>query len=135
MHLVRVLGPVPRPLLPRLARTGLLRLLARPLSRHPARVDRTVSDALAYEIRPASFLAAARAARTHDDAVWRRVACPVRVVRGRHDVFVAARDGQRWRRLIRDRDEIGLDASGHFVHAEQPVPRLLCVPQVWTYTE
>ncbi|KTS14047.1 alpha/beta fold hydrolase [Microbacterium testaceum] len=131
MRLLRGLGPLSRPLLSLLARTGLLRLLARPLFRHPARVDRTVSDALASEIRPASFLAAARAARTHDDAVWRRVACPVRVVRGRHDVFVAARDGQRWRRLIRDLDEIVLDDSGHFAHAEQPVPTLLALREIW----
>lgn len=131
MRLLRGLGPLSRPLLSLLARTGVLRVLARPLFRHPGRVDRAVSDALASEIRPSSFLAAARRARTHDDGVWRRVACPVRVVRGRHDVFVAAHDLRQWERLIGDLDEIVLDDSGHFAHVEQPVLALLALLAVW----
>ncbi|MDF2991809.1 MAG: putative hydrolase or acyltransferase [Microbacterium sp.] len=131
MHVLRGLGPLARPLLRVLARTGALRVLSRPLFRHPARVDRAVSDALAREIRPTAFLAAVRIARTHDDAVWRRVACPVRSVRGRHDVFVAARDPRGWTRVIRDFDEVVLPDSGHFAHVEQPARTLRALREIW----
>ena len=131
MHVLRGLGPLSRPLLTLLARTGALRVLARPLFRHPSRVDRSETDALAAEIRPAAFLAAARTARTHDDAVWRRVACPVRSVRGRHDVFVAARDARAWARTILDFDEVALEDSGHFAHIEQPIPTLRALRAIW----
>ncbi|MFZ8318580.1 hypothetical protein ACO1LA_14060, partial [Staphylococcus aureus] len=83
-----------RPLLRGLRRIGALRLFARPLFRHPDRVAPAVSDALADEIRPAAFLAAARAARTHDDDAWKRITAPVRAVRGRHDVFAGHHDAR-----------------------------------------
>lgn len=131
MRVLRGLGPLSRPLLRLLARTGALRVLSRPLFRHPSRVARSETDALAAEIRPAAFLAATRKARTHDDAVWRRIACPVRSVRGRHDVFVAARDPRGWARAISDFDEVVLDDSGHFAHVEQPALALLALRAVW----
>ncbi|KQR21393.1 alpha/beta fold hydrolase [Microbacterium sp. Leaf151] len=131
MRVLRAIGPVSGPLLRGLRRTGLLRVLARPLFRHPDRVDRSLTDALASEIRPAAFLAAARVSRTHDDGVWRRIVCPVRSVRGSHDVFVAASDPRAWRRLLRDYDDVVLDDSGHFAHVEQPVETLRALRDVW----
>lgn len=131
MRVLRALGPLARPLLRLLRRTGALRGLARPLFRHPDRVDPAVSAALADEIRPAAFLAAAHLSRTHDDGVWRRIACPVRSVRGEHDVFVAAADARAWARLMHDFDDRVLEDSGHFAHVEQPVQTLRALRDVW----
>lgn len=131
MRVLRALGPVGGPLLRGLRRTGALRFLARPLFRHPESVDRSVTDALAVDIRPGAFLAAARISRTHDDGVWRRIVCPVRSVRGRHDVFVAAGDPRAWKRILRDYDDVILDDSGHFAHVEQPTETLRALRDVW----
>lgn len=131
MRVLRGLGPLARPLLQLLRRTGALHRLARPLFRHPQNIDRSVTDDLADEIRPAAFLAAARLSRAHDDGVWRRIACPVRCVRGAHDVFVAERDTREWERLIHDYDDRVLDDSGHFAHVEQPVETLRALRAVW----
>ncbi|MEV7756188.1 alpha/beta hydrolase [Microbacterium sp. NPDC089180] len=131
MRILRALGRLARPLLRVLRRTGALRTLARPLFRHPERVDPAVSAALADEIRPSAFLTAARMSRTHDDGVWRRIACPVRSVRGAHDVFVAAEDSRAWARLMRDVDDRVLADSGHFAHVEQPAETLRALREVW----
>lgn len=131
MRVLRGLGPLAPPLLRLLRRTGALHSLARPLFRHPDRVARAVTGALAAEIRPTAFLAAARLSRTHDDGVWRRITCPVRSVRGAHDVFVAAADSAAWARLMPDFDERVLDDSGHFAHVEQPVETLRALREVW----
>lgn len=132
MHVLRGLGPFARPLLRLLRRTGALHRLARPLFRHPERVDRSVTDDLAEEIRPSAFLAAAHLSRAHDDGVWRRIPCPVRSVRGAHDVFVAERDAIEWGRLMRDYDDRVLDDSGHFAHVEQPTETLRALREVWS---
>ncbi|OZD47442.1 alpha/beta hydrolase [Rhodococcus sp. 06-1477-1B] len=132
MHVLRGLGPFARPLLRLLRRTGALHRLARPLFRHPERVDRSVTDDLADEIRPSAFLAAAHLSRAHDDGVWRRIPCPVRSVRGAHDVFVAERDAIEWGRLMRDYDDRVLDDSGHFAHVEQPTETLRALRGVWS---
>ena len=131
MKVLRSLGPLARPLLRLLRRTGALRRLARPLFRHPQNIDRSVTDDLADEIRPSAFLTAAHLSRAHDDGVWRRIGCPVRSVRGKHDVFVAERDAREWERLMRDFDDRVLDDSGHFAHVEQPVETLRALREVW----
>ena len=132
MGILRGLGPLARPLLRGLRRIGALRLFARPLFRHPDRVDTAVSDALADEIRPAAFLAAARAARTHDDAAWKRITAPVRAVRGSHDVFAGRQDARDARRRIPGYRETVLDDSGHFAHVEQAYETLRALRDVWT---
>lgn len=131
MRVLNGLGPVTPPLLRLLRRTGALRALARPLFHDPAGVDRAVTDALADDIRPAAFLAAVRAARAHDDGLWRRVSCPVRAVRGARDVFVGAGDTRAWERLLRDHRETVLADSGHFAHVEQPEQTLRALREVW----
>lgn len=132
MAILRGLGPAARPLLRGLRRIGALRALARPLFRHPDRVDPAISDALADEIRPAAFLAAARSARTHDDARWKRITAPVRVVRGRHDVFAGRHDARDARRRIPGYRETVLEDSGHFAHVEQAYETLRALRDVWT---
>ena len=132
MGILRALGPLSMPLLRGLRRTRALRVLARPLFRHPDRVDPAVSDALADEIRPAAFLAATRAARTHDDAAWRRITAPVRAVRGRHDVFAGRKDARVARRTLPDYAERVLEDSGHFAHVEQAYETLRALREVWT---
>lgn len=131
MRVLRGAGPLAPALLRVLRRTGALRVLARPLFRHPDRVDRAVTEALSTEIRPVAFLSAVHLSRTHDDGVWRRIACPVRSVRGAHDVFVAAADSAAWARLMPDYDDRVLDDSGHFAHVEQPVETLRALREVW----
>jgi pimeloyl-ACP methyl ester carboxylesterase len=131
MRVLRALGPFAGPLLRVLWRTGALRRLARPLFRHPDRVAADVTDALAVEIRPTAFLSAARASLTHDDGLWRRVVCPVRSVRGAHDVFVAERDARAWATLLRDYDDRVLEESGHFAHVEQPAETMRALRDVW----
>lgn len=132
MGILRGLGPLAPPLLHGLRRVGALRVLARPLFRHPDRVDPVVSGALADEIRPAAFLSAARAARTHDDAAWKRIIAPVRAVRGRHDVFARPHDARDARRRIPGYRETVLDDSGHFAHVEQAYETLRALRDVWT---
>lgn len=131
MAILRSLGPLSRPFLRGLRRTGALRVFARPLFRHPDRIDRSISDALADEIRPESFLAAARAARTHDDTAWRRITAPVRAVRGRHDVFAGRHDARDARRRLLDYRERVLEDSGHFAHVEQAYETLRALRDVW----
>jgi len=111
--------------------TGVLRLLTRPLFRYPAGVDRTVTDALADEVRPASFVAAAAAAREYDEALWDRIRCPVRSVRGERDVFARADDADAFRRRIPAFDEHVLAGAGHFAHVELPVATLLALAPAW----
>ncbi|MFB3977888.1 alpha/beta fold hydrolase [Microbacterium proteolyticum] len=132
MATLRGLGPVARPLLRALRRAGALRVLARPLFRHPDRLDPAISNALAEEIRPAAFLSAARAARTHDDDAWRRITAPVRAVRGRHDVFAGRHDARDARRRIPGYRETVLEDSGHFAHVEQAYETLRGLRDVWT---
>lgn len=120
MHLLRALGRAATPLLRFLRATGLLRLLASPLFRHPWRVDRSVSDALADEIRPAAFLRAARAARGYDDRRWRRIRCAVRSVAGERDVFSRGSDDAWFARRLSDFASVRLADAGHYAAAERP---------------
>jgi pimeloyl-ACP methyl ester carboxylesterase len=120
MRLLRALGPAGPVLLRALRRSGMLRLLAAPLFRHPSRVDTRVVAALADEIRPVSFLAAVAAARDEDETLWTRIRCRVRAVRGAHDVFARAVDAHVFAVRIHDFAETVLPASGHFAHVEEP---------------
>ena len=120
MRVLAALGPVAGPLLRGLRRLGALRWLSSPLFAVPARVDGSVSAALADEIRPASFVAAARAAARYDESVWRGIRCPVRSVRGARDVFVGPNDGVELAALIPDFQETVVDEAGHFAAVERP---------------
>ncbi len=120
MHVLHSLGRAAAPLLLFLRNVGLLRAFAAPLFRHPNEVDRSVSDALAGEIRPVAFLRAARAARTYDDRRWRRIRCVVRAVAGERDVFSAPSDDAWFARRIRDFSAKRLRDAGHYAAVERP---------------
>jgi len=120
MHVLHGLGRASGPFLRLLRSVGLLRLFASPLFRHPRAVDRSVSDALADEIRPSAFLRAARAARSYDDRRWRRIHCPVRAVAGELDVFSALSDDAWFVRRIKDFSATRLHDAGHYAAVERP---------------
>ncbi|MBA8816735.1 pimeloyl-ACP methyl ester carboxylesterase [Microbacterium halimionae] len=120
MRMLGGLGAAALPLLNFLRRSGALRVLARPLFRHPRAIDASVSDALADEIRPRAFLAAAEQARVYETSLWNRISVPVRSVHGEHDVFVGAGDSAAMRRRIRDFDDVSLPDAGHYAAVEQP---------------
>ncbi|MDJ1113129.1 alpha/beta fold hydrolase [Microbacterium dauci] len=103
-----------------LGRGGFLRPLSAPLFAHPARVHRSVVDALAGEIRPASFAGGADAAASYDLERWRRIGCPVRAVSGERDVFVADSDAAALAELIPDFTHTTLPDAGHFAAVERP---------------
>jgi pimeloyl-ACP methyl ester carboxylesterase len=103
-----------------LGRAGLLRLFSAPLFAHPARVHRSVVDALADEVRPVSFAGAADAAAAYDLERWRRIDCPVRAVSGVRDVFVAETDAADLDALIPDFTHTTLPDAGHFAAVERP---------------
>ena len=103
-----------------LARAGLMAPLSAPLFGERRSVDPSVPEALATEIRPHSFLLAARAAAGYDLEGWRTIRVPVRAVRGEHDVFAGRRDGEGFEVRIADYAEVRLPDAGHFAQVERP---------------
>ena len=78
MQFLAVLGPAGTALVRGLGRIGLLRPVTFPLFRHWMAVPRSQGDALATELRPRAFAAAAKATRGYDaDARWSKIECPV----------------------------------------------------------
>lgn len=120
MRLLAAMGSTGRALVRALAPAGLLRAFSAPLFAEPAHVHHTVVDALSDEVRPGAFVAAARAAAGYDTSLWRRIECPVRAIRGEHDVFVADADRGEFATLIRDFDQHTARDAGHFAAVEQP---------------
>ncbi len=108
-----------------LDRLGMLRSLTAPLFSQVRKIHPSVITALATEVRPGGFATASDLAERYDaDAVWSRIACPVRALRGDDDVFVAATDADRLGRVIRDFTGHTVAGSGHFGHVERPVETL-----------
>lgn len=106
-------------------RARLLRVAVFPLFRHPFRVDRTVIDALALEVRPRSFVAAAEITRGYDaEGMWSRIVCPVLGLKGDADVFVTPRDFDRLAETLRDATLTVVPDCGHFAAIEKPAQTL-----------
>lgn len=104
-----------------LDRAHLLRPAVFPLFRHPFRVPGTVIDALAREIRPTSFAAAAAIAKGYPaDALWAGIGCPVTALKGDRDVFVRDDDLARLTALLPQARTIVIDDCGHFANVERP---------------
>jgi pimeloyl-ACP methyl ester carboxylesterase len=121
MRVLVALGPAAPALLGGLNRAGILRFLASPLFARGRRVDASVIDALADEVRPAAFVRALRCAARYDaEDRWARIVCPVRAVHGDRDVFTGREDDSRLRRVIRRFSAATLPATGHFGHIERP---------------
>lgn len=120
MRMLHALGDRGPGLVRLLNRTGLLAPLMSPLFGRRRDLDRSVVDALAAEVRPASFLLAARAAAAYDLHRWRGVRCPVRCLVGDRDVFVGADDATVLAALVPDLRRRTLSATGHFSAVERP---------------
>ena len=102
-------------------RIGLLRPVTFPLFRHWREVPRSQGRALARELRPRSFAAAAAATRGYDaDGLWSRIECPVRATRGDRDVFVTAADHEHLSRILPQSVCTVVSDCGHFGAVERP---------------
>jgi len=120
---MRVLDALPgggRPLLRLVGRIGLLGRLAAPLLADRRRTDPEVLAAFGEEVRPAAFLRATRSTRHGPPLRWEAVRCPVRSVRGRHDVFVGRDDAAWFAAVLPDFAETRVEDAGHFALAERP---------------
>lgn len=120
---MRALAALPgegRDLLRALDRAGILPRLSAPLFHDGRGIARSVTAALATEVRPRAFIDAARAATRVDLGSWSRIRCPVRALRGARDVFVGRHDAADLRRLIPDFVEQVLPDAGHFAAVERP---------------
>ena len=108
-----------------LNRMSLLRPIVAPLFSHPARVDKSVIDALATEVRArACTIASARTGGYNAELAWSRIECPVRASYGDRDVFVAETDGQRLGAVAGDFEVQSIAGSEHFGHVERPYETL-----------
>lgn len=112
------LGAVGDAIVRSVARCGLLPLLTASLFARP--VHPSVIEAFATEVRPRSFARAARLAADYEPRTWTAIECPVRSVRGTHDVFAGECDAALFATLIRRFRERRLPDAGHFAHIERP---------------
>ena len=121
MQVLAGLGGAGRALVRGLDRARLLRPAVFPLFRHPFRVPGTVIDALAREIRPRSFVAAAAIAKGYPaDARWAGIGCPVTALKGDRDVFVRDSDLHRLAALLPHARTLTIADCGHFANVERP---------------
>ena len=121
MQALAGLGRAGRALVRALDRVHLLRPAVFPLFRHPFRVPGTVIDALAREIRPRSFVAAAAIAKGYPaDTRWAGIGCPVTALKGDRDVFVRDSDLSRLAALLPHARTRTIDGCGHFANVERP---------------
>lgn len=120
---MRVLAALPgagRPLLRLVGRIGLLGRLAAPLLADRRRTDPEVLQAFGEEVRPAAFLRATRSTLHGPLVPWDTIRCPVRSIRGRHDVFVGRDDATSFAAVLPDFAETRVEDAGHFALAERP---------------
>ena len=121
MQFLAILGPMGTGLVRAVAAVGLLRPLTFPLFRHWSRVPRLQSAALATEIRPRSFAAAAEVTRGYDaERQWAVIRCPVHATMGDRDVFVVQRDLERLRQVVPSAVCTVIGDCGHFGAVERP---------------
>jgi len=125
---MRVMARIDRPvraLVRLLGRSGLLRVFAAPLLRHPFAVDRSVIVALGSELRPRAFVAATEVTRGYRaDAYWSRITCPVRSMKGDRDAFVSSYDFVRLAEVIPHIQRTIVEDCGHFGNLERPAETL-----------
>jgi len=101
-------------------RIGVLRLAVFPLFRHPFAVDASVINALATDVRPVAFAAAAEFVRGYPIEGWAAIGCPVRAVQGDRDVFARDEDLARLTSVIAQAETRVIHDCGHFAAVEQP---------------
>jgi pimeloyl-ACP methyl ester carboxylesterase len=103
-----------------LRRIGMLRFLSSPLFADRGVVDASVIGAFADELRPDSFVHAARAVAGYDLRHFELIGCPVRSVRGQRDAFSSDSDSDWFARTIPDFREQRVPDAGHFAAIESP---------------
>jgi pimeloyl-ACP methyl ester carboxylesterase len=103
------------PLVRFLTRLGLLPLLVSPLFDRRRPVHPSVVAALGEELRPRAFGAGTRRAARYPAAErWQRITCPVHLVSGDRDVFVARDDPAALARTVPTLRRTRLARTGHF---------------------
>lgn len=121
MQGLAALGGLGRALVRAMDAVHLLRPAVFPLFRHPFRVPGTVIDALAREIRPRAFAAAAAIAKGYPaDELWSGIGCPVTALKGDRDVFVRDDDLTTLRAVIPHARTLVIADCGHFANIEHP---------------
>ena len=119
MRFLSILPGRGAPLVRFLTRLGLLPLLVSPLFDKHRAVHPSVVAALVQELRPRAFVAGTRrAARYPAHERWRRITCPVHLVSGDRDVFVARDDPAALARTVPTLRRTRLARTGHFAHIE-----------------
>ena len=100
----------------------LLRAAVFPLFRHPRLIPRSVITALGVEVRPRSFTAAVELARDYNPTVrWAGIDCPVRAIRGDHDIFAWPGDLDLLGEVLPDSYRETIPDCGHFANIERPL--------------
>ncbi|MET4782342.1 alpha/beta hydrolase [Glaciihabitans sp. UYNi722] len=128
MQFLAMLGSAGPAIVRGIQRVGLLRPATFPLFRHWRRVPKSQAAALAREIRPRSFAAAAEVTRGYDaDGMWASIECPVRATKGDRDVFVTQEDLDHLGRLLPDSVRTVVSDCGHFGAVERPVETLVAL--------
>ena len=121
MQFLAMLGPAGPALVRGVGAIGLVRPATFPLFRHWREVPKSQGHALAVEIRPRSFAAAAKVTRGYDaDTRWRAIECPVRATKGDRDVFVTKEDLDHLGRLLPSSVRTVIADCGHFGAVERP---------------
>lgn len=122
MQILAVFGPAGTAFVRGLGRIGLLRAITFPLFRHWRAVPKSQAIALAHELRPRAFSAAARATIGYDAmAQWSTIECPVRATKGDRDVFVTDQDLVTLGLLLPESICTVIADCGHFGNVERPV--------------
>ena len=128
LRAMRVMAPIDAPvraLVRFLGRTGVLRVFAAPLLRHPFGVDRSAIVALGNELRPRAFVAATEVARDYPaDATWSGITCPVTAMKGDRDAFVSDYDLERLAAAIPQLRATVIPDCAHFGNIERPAETL-----------
>lgn len=121
MQFLAALGPVGTAMVRGMSAVGLLRPATFPLFRHWRSVPRSQGRALATEIRPRSFAAAAAVTHGYDaDTRWAAIECPVRATKGDRDVFVTQEDLDHLGRVLPGSIRTVIPDCGHFGAVERP---------------
>jgi len=128
MQTVAPFGAAGRGLILGLGAIGAMRLLFSPLFRYGLRVPGSVVRATVRDLRPRAFAAAVTATRGYDAAHWwAKVECPVRAVKGDHDVFVTNEDFAELATVAPGALLTVLDDCGHFGIVERPAAVLVAL--------
>lgn len=121
MVLLAPFGPLVSLLVRGIRALGGMRTLVRPLFRYPARIDRSIADALGADLHPRSFVLAAGLVRGYDpETSWARIDCAVRALNGDSDAFSTAADLRRLGAIVAGSELAVIADCGHFAAAERP---------------